>query len=117
MSDTAIGSRPPGTPRTEDLLGEDWPTQTADTIERVVGSIRSKTTEPVERIVRVVVYGLVAAVLGIAALVLVAAALVRAIDIAVPGEVWSAHLILGALFTLLGLFMWSKRAPKDDRHR
>ena len=113
MSDTGIGSRLPGSTRS----GDDWPSQTADTIERVVGTIRSKTTEPVERVVRVVVYGLVAAVLSTAALVLLTIALVRLLDVVVPGEVWSAHLILGTLFTLVGLLLWSKRAPKDDGRR
>lgn len=118
MSETAsISSRPPGTPRRDELVGEDWPRQTADTIERFVGTIRSKTADPAERIARVVVYGLVAAVLGVTALVLATIALVRVIDVLVPGEVWSAHLILGAVFTLVGLFLWSKRPSKeaDDR--
>lgn len=117
MSDTAIGSRPSDGTGHRDLLGEDWPRQTADTIERVVGSIRSKTTEPVERVVRVVVYGLVAAVLGIVALVLVTVALVRLLDIVLPSEVWAAHLLLGVLFTAAGLVLWSKRAPREERRR
>lgn len=117
MSDTGIGSRLPSTSRSGADLGDDWPSQTADTIERAVGTIRSKTIEPLERIVRVVVYGLVAAVLGLAALVLVTVALVRALDVVVPGEVWSAHLILGIVFTLLGLVLWSKRATKGDADR
>jgi hypothetical protein len=45
-------------------------------IERFVETVRSKTTEPVERIVRAVVYGLLAAVLGVVALVLLAIAAV-----------------------------------------
>ncbi|MEA3020855.1 MAG: hypothetical protein QOI47_2379, partial [Actinomycetota bacterium] len=67
----------------------DWAAQTADSIERVVGGIRSKTLDPLDRIVRVVVYGLLAAVLGVTALVLLTAALVRAVDVAIPGDVWS----------------------------
>ena len=89
--------------------GPDWATQTADSIERVVVTIRSKTADPLERIVRVVVYGLLAGVLGVTALVLFVAGLVRALDVAIPGEVWSAHLAVGGIFTLLGLFLWAKR--------
>lgn len=89
--------------------GPDWAAQTAANIERVVGAVRSKTADPLERIVRVVVYGLLAAVLGVTALVLLTAALVRAVDVAIPGEVWSAHLVVGGIFTLVGLFLWSKR--------
>ena len=91
-------------------MGDDWAAQTADTIERVVGGVRSKSTEPLERIARLLVYGLVAAVLGIVALVLVAVLVVRALDIAIPGEVWSAHLVAGGIFTLAGLFLWRKRS-------
>ncbi|HUF33654.1 MAG TPA: phage holin family protein [Acidimicrobiales bacterium] len=89
--------------------GDDWVTQTADTIERVVTGVRSKTTEPVERISRIVVYGIVAAFLGITAAVLLSIAAVRALDIAIPGDVWSAHAIVGGIFTLAGLFLWGKR--------
>jgi hypothetical protein len=95
----------------------DWAKETADRIESVVVSIRSKTSDPLERVVRVVVYGLLAAVLGIAALVLFSVALVRAVDVWVPGEVWSAHVIVGGIFTLAGLFAWSKRrTPADDKN-
>ena len=92
----------------------DWAKETADRIESVVVSIRSKTADPLERVVRIVVYGLVAAVLGIAALVLFAVALVRAVNVWVPGEVWSAHVIVGGIFTIVGLLAWSKRRTKTD---
>lgn len=92
--------------------GADWAAQTADTIERVVGSVRGKTADPIEKVARVLVYGLVAAILGVAALVLLAVLLVRAIDVAVPGEVWPAHLIVGGIFTLAGAFLWRKRSVK-----
>ncbi|MEA3055635.1 MAG: hypothetical protein QOD30_1067 [Actinomycetota bacterium] len=93
----------------------DWAAQTADTIDRVVTSIRSKTADPLDHIVRIVVYGILAGVLGIGALVLLAIALVRAVDVAIPGRVWSAHLAVGGIFTLAGLFLWSKRRTPGDR--
>jgi tetrahydromethanopterin S-methyltransferase subunit F len=92
--------------------GGDWAAQTADSIERVVDSVRSKTSEPVERLGRILVYGLLAAIVGTAALVLLAILLVRVLDVAIPGEVWPAHLITGGIFTLLGLFLWRKRTAK-----
>ena len=90
----------------------DWAAQTADKIDRVIDSVRSKTSEPVERVARIVVYGLVAAFLGIAALVLLAIVVVRVLDVAIPGEVWPAHLITGGIFTLAGLLLWRKRRVK-----
>lgn len=95
--------------------GGDWAAQTADTIERVVGSVRGKTSEPLERVARIVVYGLVAAFLGAAAVVLLAIAVVRALDIAIPGEVWSAHVAAGGIFALLGLLLWRKRNLKNRK--
>jgi len=93
----------------------DWASQTADQIEKVVVGLRSKTADPLDHIGRILVYGLLAAVLGVAALVLLVAGLVRAIDVGVPGEVWSAHVILGGIFTLLGLFLWTKRRGGPDQ--
>lgn len=94
------------------MAGTDWATQAADTIDRVVLGVRGKTTEPLERIARVLVFGLLAAIVGIAALVLFAVLWVRALDIAIPGEVWSAHLVAGGIFTVVGLFLWRKRTVK-----
>ena len=90
----------------------DWAAQTADKIDRIVGSVRGKTSEPLERVARIVVYGLVAAIVGVAAAVLLAVMAVRALDVAIPGEVWSAHLVAGGIFTLAGLFLWRKRSVK-----
>ena len=95
-----------------DLVGDDWPAQTADTIERFVTSVRDKTTGPLETIARGLVFGLLAAILGTAALVLLAVAVVRVLDVAIPGDVWSAHAVAGGIFTLAGLFLWSKRSAK-----
>ena len=92
------------------LLGDDWPAQTADTIDRVVVSIRDKTAVPLERIGRLIVFGLLAGILGVAAVVLVAVAWVRMLDAYIPVDsVWPAHLITGGIFTLAGLFLWAKR--------
>ena len=92
------------------LVVDDWPAQTADTIDRVVGSIRDKTAVPLERVARIVVFGLLATILGIAAVTLFSIAVVRVLDVYIPVDsVWPAHLITGGIFTLVGLFLWSKR--------
>jgi hypothetical protein len=92
------------------LLPDDWPAQTADRIEQIVGTVRDKTVAPVERITRIVVYGILAGILGIAALVLLAIAVVRILDVYIPADVWAAHAVTGGIFTLGGLFLWSKRS-------
>ncbi|MBW8825038.1 MAG: hypothetical protein JF603_01620 [Acidobacteria bacterium] len=94
------------------MAGTDWAAQAADTIDRVVLAVRGKTTAPLERLARVLVFGLLAAIVGVAALVLFAILWVRALDIVIPGEVWSADLVAGGIFTVAGLFLWRKRTVK-----
>lgn len=91
---------------------KDWAAETADTIERLVGTVRTKTSGPLEKVARVLVYGLVALIVGTAAAVLAAVAMVRALDLALPGDVWAAHAVTGGIFVLAGLFLWRKRTVK-----
>lgn len=106
----------PGSPQ----LADDWPAQAADTIVRVVGSVRDKTTGPAITAARAAVYGLLAALLGLSAVVLIAIGAVRALDAYLPdtefGEThtWAAHTLVGLVFTLAGLAAWSKRRPASD---
>lgn len=92
----------------------DWAAQTADTIESVVERVRAKSTAPLETIARVLVYGLLVAIVGAIALVLLVISVVRIADSVLGdvGDIWLPYLILGLFFSLLGLFLWSKRAPK-----
>ena len=96
--------------------GEDWAASAADRIERVIGSVRAKTADPLEAVARILVYGLLAAVVGTAAAVLVAVGLVRGlitvIDLVWTREVWLAHLVTGGIFTVAGVFLWRKRSTK-----
>lgn len=105
------GARPPA-PEAEAAPAKDWPAETADAIERLVGSIRAKTSGPLEAVARVLVYGLVALIVGTAAAVLASVALVRALDLALPGDVWVAHGLSGGIFVVAGLFLWRKRTIK-----
>jgi hypothetical protein len=88
----------------------DWTVQVADTLESVVGSVRAKTAVPLETIARALVYGILIAVVGSAALILLTILLVRVLTYALP-EVWQVDLLLGAIFTLGGLLLWRKRRP------
>jgi hypothetical protein len=102
--------------------GDDWAVQAADTVDRVVTSIADKTAGPLTTVARALVYGLLAAILGVAILVLLAAGMVRVIDVYVADKlfdepVYVAHLITGGIFTLFGLFAWSKRRPKHKGDR
>jgi hypothetical protein len=82
----------------------DWPARTADAIEAVVGVVRDRAVAPITTASRWVVYGALAGVAGVVALVLAAAALVRGLDVATgAGNVWIAHLITGGLFVVPGV--------------
>src|SRR3954469_7025783 len=82
----------------------DWASQVADTIERVVGQVRERTTRPLVTATRAIVFGLLAAIIGIASLVLVAITLVRVLTY-LPGGVWVAHLITGLVFLIAGIIL------------
>lgn len=90
----------------------DWPAQAANTVESVVGAVRDKTVVPLRTVVRGVVYGLLAAVMGVGVIVLFTAGAVRFVDSYLPGRVWAAHLLLGMIFVAAGLFFWSRRNTK-----
>jgi uncharacterized protein (DUF1810 family) len=95
---------------------QDWPARAADTIERVVGQVRDATTGRAITAARWFVYGLFAAILGSALLVMVAIMAVRFVDAYLPDAVfgerhtWAAHLLVGLVFTILGLVAWSRRS-------
>lgn len=92
---------------------QDWTAQAADTVERVVGAVRDRTTVPITTVARVVVFGLLAAFVGLAGIVLLAIALVRAVDVYTgDGRVWIAHATIGGMFTVLGLFLLRKATKK-----
>ena len=100
--------------------GADWPAQATDLIVRVVGQVRDKTTGPALTVARGLVYGSLAALLGGSIAVLVAIAAVRGLDEAIEGivdsrETWAAHAIVGLVFTLAGLWLWSKRRAPEQR--
>lgn len=116
MADATTSGRPvslPGPPEPK----HDWAAQAADTIENAVGSVRDKTTGPALTVVRGVVYGTFAAIVGLAVLVVFIIAAVRLLDAYLPdavfGEehVWVVYVILGAAFSLAGAVLWRRRRP------
>ena len=87
----------------------DWTDQVAGAIDNAVGTVRDKTVVPARKLVRAITGGLLAGILGSAAVVLAALAGFRGLVLLVQDEVWAAHLILGGIFTLVGLFCLSRR--------
>jgi hypothetical protein len=88
----------------------DWIGLLVDRTVEVVQRIRSVATQPAVTASRAIVYGLVAAVCLIAALVLVGLGLFRLADLALPGGSWVVHLCAGGLLCLLGILLWNRRS-------
>ena len=85
-----------------------------------MASVRKKSTQPLVKVTRGVVYGLLAAILGIAAIVLAIVMAIRALQelldlakISRPVAVYLSYLVVGGIFSLLGLFVLGKRYSKD----
>lgn len=106
----------PGNPLTD----PNWAASTADTIERWVTLIREKTTDNIVRVTRGVVFGLIAAIGGLVALVLTLIVLTRALqallDVVVDHDtaVWASYLVLAGILFATGAFSMAKRHTPSD---
>ena len=96
--------------------GTDWTTDLLDKLDHYIAVVRGNTTDRLVRIARLVVFGVIAAIVGSMAAVLGLIALVRLLDVILPREVWLPYVVLGAIFLVAGLFLWSKRtAPASTQ--
>ncbi|MGQ0825159.1 MAG: hypothetical protein ACT4OX_09080 [Actinomycetota bacterium] len=87
----------------------DWTTDATDAIDRAVALVRDRTVEPARAVTKGVVYGLLATLLVIPALVLLTIATFRLLVVYLPGDAWTVWCGLGGIFVALGGFLWSKR--------
>lgn len=107
----------PGNPFTDSK----WAPDLADSVERVVGKVRSVATDNAVRASRGIVFGilglialLVAAPLGIIVFTRFAQiVLSRMTRTDHATTVWLSYLITGGLLMLAGFFALAKRHPKD----
>jgi hypothetical protein len=92
----------------------DWATRTADSIERVVTTVRDRTTRPLLVAGRAIVFGLLAVVVGVAAVVLLSITVVRVLVI-LTDRAWLADLILGVLFVIAGfVLLWLRSGAVQE---
>jgi hypothetical protein len=89
----------------------DWTTEATDLIERGVEMARDRTVVPAKIATRAIVYGLLAGLIALPALVMLLVGAFRGLVILYGGRDWAAYLTLGGIFILGGLFSWSKRNP------
>ena len=89
--------------------GTDWTSDLLDRLDHYIEVVRSNTTDRLVKVARLLVYGLIAAILGLMAGVVALIAMIRILDVVLPREVWLPYVVLGAIFLGLGLFLWSKK--------
>ena len=88
----------------------DWTKDLLDRLDHYIDVVRSNTTDRLVKVARVLVFGLITAILGGMAGLVALIAAIRVLDIILPREVWLPYVILGAIFLGAGLFFWSKKA-------
>lgn len=104
------------------LSDPNWAPKLTDKIDHYVGLVRDNATLKVVKIVRAIVFGLIAGIAALAALVVSLIILVRLtqrVSRAVfrvdhPGSVWISYLVIGALFMALGAFLMRLRHTSDS---
>lgn len=104
----------PGNPLTD----PNWAPDLADQITGFIGNVRDKTTNNAIKAARGIVFGLLAAILGTVALVLLLIFATRGIQaildlITTWGRaVYISYFAVGGILTLGGLFLMTKRATR-----
>lgn len=101
------------------LNDPEWATRAVDVIDRIVGSIRKYTTQPLIIVARGIVFGLLAG-FGIAvALVLALIGLSRGLQSALDAvfehevSVWVSYFMLSAIFLVVGIVLMRRRYTTD----
>lgn len=92
-------------------LPADWDQKVVSRLVDTVDQVRVKSSGPAIGIARAAVFGILGAFLATIATILFLVGFVRALNIWIPKDVWLVYLILGAIFSALGLFIWS-RGPR-----
>ena len=103
----------PGNPLTD----PNWAPDLADQIAGFISTVRDKTTNNAIKVARAIVYGLLGAILGVVALVLLIIASTRGLkelyDLGTSTDqaVYLSYFTLGGIFTLVGVLLMAKRHP------
>jgi hypothetical protein len=109
MTDDTAATPPRSTPGA--TTESDWTDQVTDLVVHLVDAVRSRTTGPILKIARVVVYGLVALTALIVIAVLTMLLIGRSLAL-LPFDLWIAYLGAGVLMVLIGMGLWTLRRAK-----
>ncbi|MBV1892514.1 MAG: hypothetical protein KUG57_00625 [Ilumatobacteraceae bacterium] len=97
------------------LTDPNWATETTDTVVRIVDTVRSQATTKVVYAARGMVFGLIAAIVGLFALVILLIGSMRGLqallELAMTWEraVYTSYFVVGGMLCLVGLILFKKR--------
>ncbi len=89
--------------------GADWSKDLLDRLDHYIDVVRTNTTDRLVKVARVLVFGVIALILGTMAGIVALIGVVHLLDNVLPREVWLPYVIIGAIFLVVGLFLWSKK--------
>jgi hypothetical protein len=113
-ADAHLATASPTAPASAGDMATDWSVQAADVVDDLVANVHDRFIRPVVLGARAVVFGLLIAALATVVMVLLSVSLVRLLTVyAFGGRVWASYLLLGGLFTVAGLVLWSRRSQAD----
>ncbi|MCU0259749.1 MAG: hypothetical protein MUE78_01900 [Ilumatobacteraceae bacterium] len=104
----------PGNPITD----PNWAREVTDTIDRTIGKVRDTATSKAVKASRAIVFGLLAAILGLITVLLVLLVATRGLQAVLdlwvdrPVAVYLSYFIVGGILCLLGWLLLRKRRPR-----
>ncbi len=99
------------------VVPAEWPAQAADAIVDTIGKVRDKTTKPAITAARGVVFGLLAAIVGTVAAIMLLILVTRIYDNYSPIGVWLLYTILAVVMIVPGALLLKRAvspAPPAD---
>ena len=97
-----------------------WATRAVDFIDRVVGTIRKYTTQPLVVVARGIVFGLLAGFGIVVAIALFLIGLTRGLQSALDAvfshevSVWVSYFVLSAVFLVVGIILMRRRYTPEE---
>jgi len=90
-------------------LPADWHLLATEKIVKTVDQVKVKTAGPAIGVARSAVFGILALLLALLAVPLFLIGIVRLLNEYIPAGVWLVYMILGTIFLIIGVLLWSKR--------
>ncbi len=98
------------------LTDPNWAESTTDQVVQFVDQVKDRTTRPAVMAARGLVFGFLAAFLGVFALIVFLITVTRGLQVGIlehfmeqPRAVYTSYLIVGGILSLVGLLLFRKR--------